>query len=51
MMKTEEPVNPYRNPNCAACVERRLHTAAEWAEFHPNAGTGSVAGEGPSLKK
>lgn len=31
---------------CDACNERRLHTAAEWSEFHEYAGHGYAAGVG-----
>ena len=30
---------------CAACNERRLHTAAEWAEFHDFSALKAAAGE------
>jgi hypothetical protein len=33
------------NP-CAACSEKRIHTPAEWIEFHPYAGHGYSEGLG-----
>jgi hypothetical protein len=31
---------------CPACDEKRVHTPAEWAEFHEYAGHGYAAGVG-----
>ncbi len=42
------------NEACNACRERRVHTPAEWSEFHPFAGHGYTEGVGwsdPALEK
>lgn len=38
--KDEGTIHRASHPRCPACQESRLHTAEEWAKFHPEAGKG-----------
>jgi hypothetical protein len=46
----KQPVNDSFNPDCPACVERRLHDAVEWA-LHPLAGHGYSRESGCTYEK
>jgi hypothetical protein len=30
------------NPDCPACIAKKMHNQEEWKKFHPNAGKGST---------
>jgi hypothetical protein len=32
--------------DCPACIEKRVHTAEEWRDYHPLAGHGYSEGQG-----
>jgi hypothetical protein len=51
-MKKRYEATIARTPNfkCPACLDVRLHTGAEWAEFHPDAGSGQRDNEKPKKK-
>ncbi len=39
-LKIANLVDRTLNPNCPACINKRLHTKLEWGEYHPAAGSG-----------
>lgn len=36
-------------PGCPSCEANRLHTAEDWKQFHPDAGTGTHKEHGTAL--